>query len=728
MTTFGTLARMRLPSPGSARARRRPLFLALWLLVAIGAVPLTPAPGFATDAAGLRSLRTAATRPGASDSLRYAAAVELGTSDEIADRVLALDLLDEIRFAHRDDPQFHRARARVLEASNQPARAREALGDVLKLRPDDVEARVALAELWLLELLRHYDLTLTDRMLEPLRSALKDDPDNGQAQFLAALALELKGSVDGASDAARLEEGIRFAERLLAAHPANAEARFLLAVLRLDLGQVDESWRQFELALDGCDEEWRTALASLRLTAPHEAVAKLATADSSLTARYAKAYWDYHDPTPLTVVNENRLEIARRVILAEFLFGNTDRGVRGWDTAPGEAFIRYGPPKAHTFDPGQIVVGSAPWDTYLRFEPSAILWVYRFRNLDLRLKFEDVTCNYNYLPSNQTAQALSVLRKKTPVIFQEAPPGEIRQIYLDSGSSATGLASRVRQSVRLGVPLWRDTGNLSWLSETRLEIVVKDSTRTVYRRSQRRASPADVHHLLGDQGVLLMSTDFELAPGRYTVTAFVEDLDRKVHGVTTRPIEVRSFGRRQDLDISDPELTLDPGDAAAPPAAERHGVRFVPNPIGVVGDDRRLNLFYEIYGLSQEQGFTRHEVRYTVLPREYALEHERYRLRGELPPGDDLVTRVAAGLSLGGYNLAEENSLDVVFPEQRSVVAGTGLPRATRVGIPNLSPGDYVLIVTVHDLVADTSQSARAPFQLLPDTEIRELLAAARKR
>lgn len=679
-----------------------------------------------------KALRKAVRGANVTDSLRYAAGVELGLSELVEDRILALELLEAARFSYRGDPEFLRDRAELFKASNQPARARESFEDLLKQRPQDVEARVAIARLRLEELIQHYDLSLTHPMLAELRTALAQVPHHEEALFLSALALELQGSVDGAADVARLREGVELVERLLASDPENAEARFLLAVLRLDLGQKEESARQFDLALNQADAEWQPALLSARWTAPEEAATKLARADQETRDRYARGYWGYHDPTPLTLLNERRLEIVKRLVLAEFLFGNPERGLRGWNSAPGEAFIRYGPPPAHDFEPGQVVATvNRTGHDQIRVQPSALVWRYRFRDLAFSLRFEDVTLNYRYIPSEESAKLLTVLRREVPVVFHEAPPGKIRQIYLASGGTATD-GRRIRQSVRLGIPLWRSLEESTWLADTRLEIVVKDSTRTVVRRSQRRATTDDVHRMFGDQGVLLMTSEFELDPGNYTIAAYVEDQNRKIHGVLEVPVSVKNFKQPKGLRISDLELTFDPGEEAPTPApaTSRHGVRSVANPLGLIGDERRLNLFYEIYGLATQGGVSRHEVRYTVVPREYVHEHDRQRLGGSFGSSadremDDLVERVAAGISIGGFDISEENSLDVVFPEQRSVVSGIGLPRATRVGIPRLVPDEYVLIVTVHDLVVDAVHSERAFFRVLPDDKIRGLLVAA---
>jgi GWxTD domain-containing protein len=56
-------------------------------------------------------------------------------------------------------------------------------------------------------------------------------------------------------------------------------------------------------------------------------------------------YWRARDPLYLTERNEREAEHAARVALAELLFGEPQRGVRGWETDRGQILIRYGRPR-----------------------------------------------------------------------------------------------------------------------------------------------------------------------------------------------------------------------------------------------------------------------------------------------------------------------------------------------------------------------------------------------
>ncbi len=662
-------------------------------------------------------------KPGAPDSLKYRLALARARVGTIEDRYQALRMLHDIRRTYGLDARYHRDIADIYISAQQPSRAVLSLEDAVELDPDDVEARVLIARLILKSLLYHYELRTTNEMLRWLDSALAIDPGHRDALFLSSLALELATALPDAS----LENSVRgreLAATILAKNPGDTAARLLMALHEMNLGRLEDAKKNFDLALETGPEDVRAAFYSMERTAPDKALDRAKAMDPPMKEAFNAAYWAYQDPTPITLLNENQLEIWKRLTLAEFLFGRPEKGERGWDLPAGEAFVRFGPPKAHDFDPGTIVGQQGKMDrSPIRLIPPAWSWDYSFRNAHFRLKFEDKSLNGNFRMDGPTMAKMDVLRRRAPVVYDDATPGYIRYLYVSTAGRA-GTARKVAQSVHLAVPLWREAGDLSWLEKVRLDVDVQSATRTLTRRSQRRARVSDVFTLVDDLRVLLVTTDFNLDPGRYKVTVYLDDEDRKVHGIHSMPFEVRDYAEEPGLSISDLELTFSRPEGEGGPAVTKLGETHIPNPMGLVGDERNLEVFYEMYGMKVMDGDANQQARYTILPREFYLGYQALVEQGEADP--DIVAFVVSGAGTAGFELGPENSLDVVFPPAVIRVREGRGSKATRLGLGALVPGEYVFIATVRNPDTGETAAARTFFRILTDEEIRTLLTFSR--
>jgi GWxTD domain-containing protein len=678
-----------------------------------------------------------ATRPhNAPDSLRYQLALAHLDAGTIEDRIRAHDLFEQVKRSHGDQPRYHWARARLYKDCQQPSVALACLREVVKLDSMDVEAWVEMARLHMRELLYHFDLDLTDRMLESLDEALALDPEHREALFLTSLTLLLADQRPERTSPEGTRHGMACLDRILARDPADTPARLLLAVHCLDSGRTDDAEHHFNLAFRSGSEDLREGFATCRWTASDRVLVQAAAYTGDQRVVYDRSYWQAFDPTPLTLLNENQLATWKRLVMADLLFGTPEDGTRGWETEPGEAFVRYGVPTRHDFDPGEIMGGPGADVTLpklgsggltmsatralLKLEPPAWSWDYQFHGLEFSLRFEDKNLNGTFRHDSPSAMRMETLRKSSPTVFQEAPPGDIRHVYLATAGQA-GSGVKVRQTVNLGLPLWRGDGDRAWLDKVSVVIDVKDSTRARVKRSRRIGSKGGLVTLFENQvPVLLFSDVYDLNPGRYTVTALIDDDGGKRHGSLTVPIEVRNYPVMKTLGISDLELVLATEGTGALPAFARYGAGYVANPLCVPGNGKALDIFYEIYGLSTRDTLTEHTTRYTVLPRRYVLGYERLVKDGKVA-ADDLVEFAADEMASGGDNLSAANYLDVGFPAAVVPAAKGRTPKGTRVGVPHLEPGEYALILTVTDTISGSTASARSFFRILNDQQLRDL-------
>lgn len=661
------------------------------------------------------------------DSLRYLMAIAYREAGTIEDRYRALELLEKIRRSYEKDPEYHRELARTYEASARYMDARSSLKKVIELRPEEVEARVDIVRLLMRELLYTYDLSLTDEMIEVLDGALDLDPDNRDALFYLSLTLHLACERSSADRPPLIYRGKEAAERILARNPADLDARFMLAIHLLNLNQVNQADLQFEQCVVDAPPEIQEALISSDGISGRSLTRYAHDLDPETRQNFYLAYWRSQDPTPLTLANENQLEYWKRMALAHFFFGDPQGKKPGWDTDPGRALVRYGLPNSRTFDPGAVVAADKPGDPYARFKPNLHFappswsWNYSFRDISFTLKFEDRTLQGKFQADDNSMAAMTALESAAPVVFQEASPGRIRDLYL-TGVGIAGKGAKNQESIYVGVPPWRDNSSTEWLKDSRIEVLVRDSTYTQVSRSVQRVSSENIYRPFRGTEILLFSRQYDLNPGKYTFTVYLEDKEANIHGAFSRPVTVRSY-HTGSLEVSDLELALGLVPEIEGPKVQRMGRTYLPNPMGLVGDQRNLDVLYEIYNLAVEGGYASYLLQYTILPLSYVVAFDYHVAKGNASR-EDLAAFAAAGLALGNVRPTATNYSDVKFPKETvPLQPGQRVVKGAQVDVRGLDPGKYVLLVTVTDSINQEAATSQTVFQILTDGDLKSLLA-----
>lgn len=680
-------------------------------------------------------------RTGAPDSLKYELARLRAAGERIEDRRRALDLMNDIRPGYWGRTDYHWERARLYECCQQPSMARGCLEQVTRLAPDDVEAWVEIARLRLRELLYEFDPSLSGPMLEALNRALALDPDHRDALFLKSLDLELVASQPGHAAPELTAQGIACLRRILARDSTDVQAGFLLAIHLLDSHRDGDAEEQFRQALAVSPPGVRDAFLTCRFTATPRAIQYAAARGDSGRQAFDDAYWRIQDPTPLSLLNENQLEIWKRLALADMLFGQPDAGLAGWNTDPGEALVRFGKPTSRSFDAGEILSYFAVEQTLpktgagggaaassrqaIGLRPPSWRWNYSFRGLDFAIELTDVMLNGTFRFDDPSRLLLTRLRDIAPVVFGEAPPGRIRHIYLAS-AGVRGEGRTVEQTIDLGVPLWRPVDAGKDLGHVQVQIIIRDSTEQIVRQSLRQVAAEDIGSIALDDrmGLVLWHSVYHIRPGRYTVTAFVDDEKGHAHGSLRQPMDVRDYSADSLLVVGDLELAL-ADDAATGPTVTRAGETAVPDPLALTGSDRRLMVFYDLYGLREQAGRSTHQARYTIVPREDVLEFERLVRARQARPGQ--FVSFAARLAEQGVELDEHNYSDVIFPPVTLAVTDGRVTKGTKLLLPELAPGEYAFIVSVTDQLSQAAAHGLAFFRVLTPRQSREMAAGSRR-
>jgi GWxTD domain-containing protein len=517
---------------------------------------------------------------------------------------------------------------------------------------------------------------------------------------------------------------------ILRANPDDRSALLLAGVHSLDLGEPETATALFERGLALADPADRGVFLMPVWCAPDSILRQLATAPPGQLDSLNAAYWDSRDPTPLTPANENRLEYWKRLVLADLFFGDPEKRLRGWETPRGELLVRYGPPEALTFSKAAFEEGEAmqQGDAGLArrrtkslkeaTKPSTIsmlhptqTWAYSFGGRPVEFSFVDPTLHDRFIPENPSE--FDALVKQAPAVLADGDHGSLRNCYVgSSGTRADG--GRTRQAIVVGLPA--GAAGDPWAG-AEVAFRVLDPGGRVVTSELRTIAPGSATSLAAGSRANLVLTETPLAAGRYTTEVRITAGTRE--GTFAVPADVRDFGR-DSLEVSDLQLGFPPAGEGAGGAAS-----MIRNPTRLVPRGNPVVIAFEVYNLQPGSGeVARYRVRYTLLPIAYAREYARLLASGNAA-SDPALQFGQLGRALGGVTLDERNYSDVLFPQVDVPLAPAARVRlAFRLETAGLRDGDYALVVTTTDLVANRAVSVRSPFTLLPEAGFRSALAA----
>lgn len=224
-------------------------------------------------------------------------------------------------------------------------------------KPDYVEAQYHIG-------LTHLNLMNRDA-IRAFEQVVEMDPDHPDAYYRLGFMYEY--------DLLKKDDAIEFYEKQLAVNPAHKDAMWRLGQLYRTLSRTDQAARTLsrlmqtqgtnqrqymlelaEVYLERKDYKkaetlFETYLSGLntRERTPYEDISLLTSERETEALKQAKdrqellqQFWKRRDPTPITDVNERRVEHFRRVAYAREHFGSA---VFPWDRR-GEVYVRYGTP------------------------------------------------------------------------------------------------------------------------------------------------------------------------------------------------------------------------------------------------------------------------------------------------------------------------------------------------------------------------------------------------
>ena len=408
-------------------------------------------------------------------------------------------------------------------------------------------------------------------------------------------------------------------------------------------------------------------------------------------------FWKSRDPRLLTSQNERKLEHISRIVYSGLVFSEPKLNLQGWDSERGEIYVRYGRPDREYFLSNTVAnCGKASYDNFHVFEYA-----------DKRFVFGNAIPTLNeFTLYSPCAQALSSPAsagarvdyviiageeiRKRPEEFRYDPPGRrIEFPYLVSTFKGTdGLNDVI---VPYGIPLAGPTGGWDVALTAHAGAFLIDENGGIADEHHRHTTELPSEQTLDFKGATLWLDVHRLTapPGNFEASIELET-KRGAVGFHRTSVEspVYTDGRFHISDLLPAyhieELEIDSEDNV-PGSLHRNNLHIQPAPWGVFGISKPMYLYFEMYNLQQEADLgTRYEIEAVML---------EYREEKGL---EKLIRRVFRRRAREGVSVSFEGS-GTTNDEGYYFFLDT----------QDQSPGTYMLVVQVRDLVSEEVAETR---------------------
>ena len=459
-----------------------------------------------------------------------------------------------------------------------------------------------------------YGIEARNAAIGYLTRAVAIDPDYWPTHHLLGLVY-FEGRMEG--------ELIALFEDYVKRHPNNVNAHFFLG-----LGY------QSQESLKKAFEQYQHGMALMPLKDQRFMMSVFVMADPDSTSPNIDAirrFWTGHDPLYLTEYNERLLEHSRRVAYADLRFGDPLKGVSGWYTDKGQAYIRYGHPVAVVVRPGEVKTGvdqplrrqddwarQAEWGmTSHNYQFRLEKWEYDgfqliFENTDTRDYWE---FRIGWLDSQVNPLGLDTFIEYKPEHFVDPykmkrynAPHQLAQFRGENGKS------RVEMYYGLSVEELESKEDRPGLRDVELKqgiFLFNADWDTLRREIVKVKKLPFIRYDALQAGYVFSGDRLEMAPGRHYLTAEIQDVATQSLGTFRDTVDVRSFAG-DDLNVSDLLLARRVVERENRPLG-RDRFLVLSNPLRQYERGGRVVVYFEVYNLKRNEfGATHYELTFQV--------------------------------------------------------------------------------------------------------------------
>jgi GWxTD domain-containing protein len=338
-------------------------------------------------------------------------------------------------------------------------------------------------------------------------------------------------------------------------------------------------------------------------------------------------FWIGKDPLFMSPVNERMLEQCRRVAYVNLRYGEPEKGIAGWSTDRGQAYIRYGdplvlqarPPEFDTHIDDPIVLQryrfrDARWfgtssDQY-RFGKE--LWEYEnfvlvFDNTDTRDSWK-----FRIASLDGAIVGLNDLVERVPHRFVDPFKDRRFEVTYQIGQFR-GAEGKTRIEIYYAVPAAKvDAETAKGLGTVDLEkglFLFSADWDTLVIQKHQVDKLAWVRDRSYSKGYLLSGEVLNLEPGSYHVAGEVVDRKSDAVGGFRTALRVRAFSQ-DSLEISSILLARRIVEKPERPFGRDQYV-ILPNPVGATARNKKAYFYFEVYNLARNEfGRTHYQVTY----------------------------------------------------------------------------------------------------------------------
>lgn len=432
----------------------------------------------------------------------------------------------------------------------------------------------------------------------------------------------------------------------------------------------------FARALEGLPEEDRELLTGVTNILRASDAEMLAQANAEKRQAVVDLTWRRLDPFYLTEANERRLEHLTRVALAELRFGDPRIHERGARTEPGIILIRYGEPewiRQIRIDDG---VAGALQEMGLG-KPAAggrfVFWIYSKNSPAFIFEKQLGSRGMQHAGASASREVEENMRSQRPSTYRPDNFRALRhQLALFKGTEADVEADVILEVPRLdGEP----EGPVPATAGVFIVPGAPDQDPTGLRTS------LDLARSGGSPATFRLPVN----RGRYPYSAEVVGDDGSVRASARGLIEAQEFGNA-DFYLSD-LLVAGQIRPARPDPTERRHFRIAGSPDLTFDVGSPLALYFEIYGLEEDDDMSRYEV--------------EVRVRGE--EGEGLLGGIVRRI---GNVLGDADQGETVRWSGTARGEPERVPEWFTLTLPELEPGAYTVEVTVRDENGDREATA----------------------
>ena len=512
--------------------------------------------------------------------------------------------------------------------------------------PDDLKAK-AQAHYWmgfyaLHEFLAYQDRLImgneefaeTDRLraIASFKESITADPDFRDPYYHLGLVYLESHQPDSL---------VHYARRLIQRYPDDAHALLFCGLGYQSLGDELQAHAFYTTALGLMSDDEREQIESLEYVVTeddHTFVDSLGVVDRD-------RFWRQKDPLLLTSFNESQMDHYRRVAYANLRFSRMLRGIPGWQTDQGKTHIRFGPYLSRSVYERRETWHYGKFRIHFRSGADLDAWYFDGEEFSEAL----ASLSNGYWPDHGRAHF-----QKQPPTFHD--PYRAQKYSMPYQVSAFRQDDGLRLEVAYAIPVAKVDVSVSDRIDKGL-FLFDAQWDSVYQHVDK-VSVFDLETVQTPEGLFWVA-QYERALPLQTHRIVAEVGDYKLGAVGVFRAEKEWGDVGAGLAMSDP-LLASHIEMLKPFPESRDDLKVVQNPVRTFRQTDFLHLYFEVYGLTQDDfGRTYYDVSYRVgWPKEEEVDASLF-LALEKPDAQLLITE--SGLAPDGFR---DYQVRYVLPEQ----------------------------------------------------------------